>query len=48
MKYSWYHKWNNGNNPVLWCLRTTLLKLDVMSLIYLKIGQIYTFRDLFK
>jgi hypothetical protein len=46
--HSWYHKWNDGNNPVMWLIRTTLLKLDNMGLIRLKIGQIFTFRDLFK
>jgi hypothetical protein len=44
--YPWYHKWNRGKNPILWALRTTLLKLDDMGLIHLKIGQLFKFRDL--
>jgi hypothetical protein len=42
----WYHDWNYGKNPVLWCLRTTLIKLDDMGMIRLKIGQRYTFSSL--
>jgi hypothetical protein len=48
MKESWYHKWNEGNNPVMWAIRKTLLKLDYMGLIQLKIGERYTFVRLIK
>jgi hypothetical protein len=44
---SWYHQWEDGNNLIVWFIRTTLLKMEAMGLIYLKTGQLYKFTDIF-
>ena len=44
----WYYRWRNGDNPVLWAIRETLLKMEYLGLVRLKIGQFFTFKDLIK
>lgn len=44
----WYHKWNRGNNPAAWSIMHTLLKMDYLGMIELRIGQRFDFMSIIK